>query len=348
MRSRRWHRWVWLSAVAASVLAGPAFGQEEREREELRQRVAEAQRRVERAQRQLEAALRALAQAETRQALRSEAVRELERAMDELRAAQREIERNIGRDFEVIRAPGAVAVITGDRPRIGVVVQTTPDAATDSIGARITAVTPGWPAAEAGLKAGDIVTQINGESLARRGSERENPGDKLIRLVQTLPEGDSVRITYRRDGETHTVALKPRTDSWYSFRAGRLDLVMPQFDSGFRGERFGFEPMELGDRVVALSRLSPAWFGMELVTLDAELGEYFGTSEGLLVVRAPRRDDIPLRGGDVILRIDGRVPTSPAHALRIFRSYEPGETANVEVMRNKRRQTIAIRIPERE
>ena len=50
----------------------------------------------------------------------------------------------------------------------------------------------------------------------------------------------------------------------------------------------------------------------------------------------------------MILSIDGREPTSPAHALRIVRSYEPGETMSIEIMRDKRRQTLSVTVPERE
>jgi S1-C subfamily serine protease len=80
--------------------------------------------------------------------------------------------------------------------------------------------------------------------------------------------------------------------------------------------------------------------------LDEDLGAYFGTKEGLLVVRAPSDADLNLRSGDVILQIDGRAPTSPSHALRILRSYEGGETVSMQIMRNKSRTTVDFTVPE--
>jgi len=44
--------------------------------------------------------------------------------------------------------------------RIGVIVNTEPDSQTDKIGAKLEAVTPGGPAAKAGLKVGDVITQV--------------------------------------------------------------------------------------------------------------------------------------------------------------------------------------------
>ncbi|HET7039081.1 MAG TPA: PDZ domain-containing protein, partial [Gemmatimonadales bacterium] len=90
------------------------------------------------------------------------------------------------------------------------------------------------------------------------------------------------------------------------------------------------------------------WADMELTTIDADLGSYFGTTEGLLVVRAPKDSFLNLKSGDVILRIGGRVPTSPSHAVRILRSYEPGDEVVVQIMRNKQRTEVKGTVPEKE
>ena len=64
--------------------------------------------------------------------------------------------------------------------------------------------------------------------------------------------------------------------------------------------------------------------------LTPQLGSYFGTSEGVLVVRAPEEEGLKLQDGDVILSIDGRKPTSGSHATRILRSYQPGEKLTMQ------------------
>ena len=85
---------------------------------------------------------------------------------------------------------------------------------------------------------------------------------------------------------------------------------------------------------------------MEMVKLTEQLGTYFGTSEGLLVVRAPSNEDLMLQDGDVILNIDGREPTSVEHAVRILGSYQAGEELTLEIMRDQRRRTIEIVMPD--
>jgi hypothetical protein len=87
------------------------------------------------------------------------------------------------------------------------------------------------------------------------------------------------------------------------------------------------------------------WGDLQLAELSPALGEYFGTSEGLLVVRAPKNTPIALQDGDVILEIGGRKPTSPEHAMRILGSFEPGETLRIGVMRHKKRETLEGKVP---
>lgn len=66
------------------------------------------------------------------------------------------------------------------------------------------------------------------------------------------------------------------------------------------------------------------------------------------MVRAPKDGLLGLKSGDVIRRIGGRVPTSPSHATRIFRSYEPGDEIRIEIMRNKSPQEVKAIAPEGE
>jgi hypothetical protein len=88
------------------------------------------------------------------------------------------------------------------------------------------------------------------------------------------------------------------------------------------------------------------WGDMEMVSLTTDLGRYFGTDKGLLVVRAPSDDNLKLRDGDVIQRIDGREPTSVSHAMRILASYQGGETLEMEIMRDRKREKLSIEVPD--
>ena len=127
------------------------------------------------------------------------------------------------------------------RVRIGVVVRTRPSD-TDSIGALLDAVTPGGPAAEAGLRAGDIIVRFGTTPLAIRmataqpGVRVPNPGFRLVELVAQLQPNDTVAVEYRRGKEQkigtgghRRGAGQPRGDG----RPGRR--VPVEGDAGRRG-----------------------------------------------------------------------------------------------------------------
>jgi S1-C subfamily serine protease len=82
---------------------------------------------------------------------------------------------------------------------------------------------------------------------------------------------------------------------------------------------------------------------LELAPLNSDLGQYFGTTDGVLVISAPKDSPLGLKGGDVVLAVDGRKPSSPARLLRILRSYEQGESFKIDLLRNKKHETVTAR-----
>jgi putative serine protease PepD len=67
-------------------------------------------------------------------------------------------------------------------------------------GATVTLVRPGTPADEANLRAGDVITRVD--------DQRIRTGDELRAAIDAHRPGDTVSITYTRDGETHTVDVE--------------------------------------------------------------------------------------------------------------------------------------------
>ena len=67
-------------------------------------------------------------------------------------------------------------------------------------GALVNRVTPGKPAATAGLQHGDIIVEIDGKPIR---SNRE-----LIDHISYLPVGTNVRVTFIRDGQRRTVTAR--------------------------------------------------------------------------------------------------------------------------------------------
>jgi len=226
-----------------------------------------------------------------------------------------------------------------NRGRIGVIVNTDADGTTDRFGARIEAVTPGAPADRAGVRAGDIITKFNSTALGgvrAESADESGPGMKLLELARALEPGDTVRIEYRRGSDTKTATLVAENLGWSGLMPGTGPMIAPMPELRFSPHmEFSFEG------------IGSLWAGVEFLSLEPELGEYFGVREGLLVVKVRADSAMPLKPGDVILGIDGRKPTSPSHALRILRSYEAGESVRLEIQRKQRRETVTWTVPER-
>ena len=67
-------------------------------------------------------------------------------------------------------------------------------------GAMIDEATQGTPAAEAGLKPGDVITKVNGDAVADAGD--------LTRRIGSMKPGDKVELTYMRDGAEKTATAR--------------------------------------------------------------------------------------------------------------------------------------------
>jgi S1-C subfamily serine protease len=208
-------------------------------------------------------------------------------------------------------------------------------------GATVSAVTPGSPAAEAGLRTGDVITAINGESFS--ADEGESAARKLLDFMSGVEEGDTLDVEYLRSGRTATVAVKPRKMQNHTFalRSGNRSFTVP----GIAAVP-GPHPAPDAPGFFSFFAGRGSWGDMEMVSLTKDLGRYFGTDTGLLIVRAPEDENLKLRDGDVIQRIDGREPTSVTHAMRILGSYQSGEKLKIEIMRDKKRATVSVEMPD--
>jgi C-terminal processing protease CtpA/Prc len=222
-----------------------------------------------------------------------------------------------------------------DKPRVGVTFESEGDVPVDGI--EITGVTPGSAGEEAGLRAGDVITSVNGESLAA-----DTAGEAAMRLLEFMEgveHGDTIEVEYLRDGKSGRLVVEPRPvppEAWARALAPRMPdvpgaLAAPDVirEFTFRGQPW-----------------RGVWGNMELVELSAGLGRYFGTDEGLLVVSAPKKNAFRLEDGDVILSIDGRAPSTVNHCMRILGSYEPGEKLVLDIMRDKQRSTLEVEVPD--
>jgi len=303
---KEWNKLVVLAILAA--MSGPLAAQQESAGEaEKQQRLEETEARMREAENALEEAARRIAELSAEQLARSG---EFERGW----------------------------LLKSDRPMIGITI----DADTDSgpvEGVEVDGVTPGGAAEDAGLLAGDIITAINGEILSADDSAAA--GRKLLDFMSGVEDGDVLDLEYLRKGKSGEAKLTPRTtpSAAFSFNFDGRDLTVPV------APHESVAPQVYAYRWMGQAR-GHGFGDMELVELNENLGRYFGTDSGLLIVKAPKDNAFNLQDGDVILRIDGREPKDLHHAVRILSSYEVGETVNIEIMRDKRKQTLTIEVPD--
>ncbi|HWP94520.1 MAG TPA: PDZ domain-containing protein [Gammaproteobacteria bacterium] len=259
---------------------------------------------------------------------------ELEKARKELNEAARKVAELSAR----LGAQGVHSevfmVSEGNRAVLGVAIDDKSDL---KEGVKIIGVSPGGPAAEAGLASGDVILALNGNVLKPEGGR--SAAQYLRQLMAEVKPGDTVTVRYRRGDKIQEAKVKTEAFTPFLFAFGRGD--------DDKHDAFALAVPPRHPKTPFFFHFAREWGDLELAALTPRLGEYFGTSEGVLVVRASRDPALKLEDGDVILRIGDRVPTSPEHAMRILHSYNAGETLRLEIMRDRKRQTVTVTVPER-
>ena len=82
------------------------------------------------------------------------------------------------------------------KPRLGLQIQDLEEGK----GVKVNDVDSDMPGGKAGLKEGDIITQINGKDI--------NGVDDLKQATKDLKEGESIKLSYKRNGGTQTTDVK--------------------------------------------------------------------------------------------------------------------------------------------
>ncbi len=288
--------------------------------------------------------------------------KELEEARAELqRAAKRvaELSRNAGE----LPAPVDIDHLIVSRPRLGVLLS-----GDEAPGVRITGVTPESGAAKAGLKAGDRLVRVAGEPV--RGDSAEARVAHARQLLTGLKVDTAVRVTYQRDGKAHDASVTPTQVSPRIALSGDGPRsvfirsgggVMPQIDgisvpldeiTNVISPEVQRELRQLGNlgdckggdcRLPALAEAF-RWSNLNLATVDASLGRYFGTDAGVLVLSVG--DELAgLQAGDVIRKVDGTPVTTPRDVTQRLRGKPEDAKVTVEYLRDRKTRTDSVAIP---
>lgn len=241
-------------------------------------------------------------------------------------------------DEEIDMAMNSVQHMShGDRAILGVVLTDMDDPKFE--GPSISAVTPEGPADQAGLRTGDRIVALDGARISDDGKGARD----IIRFMDRVEPGDTVAVTVERDG-----------------RERDFNVVTSQeemtFAFSFNDEEFVFDGEALGETIGsvvsgAMHGLEMAFFGgvwpdVEVVELSPSLGDYFGVSEGLLVVRAPSDDSLDIRDGDVLIEVDGQSLTEQSDLFRVLGKVKSDDTVALKLVRQRQTLTIDAQIPD--
>jgi serine protease Do len=199
------------------------------------------------------------------------------------------------------------------------------------------------PAQTAGLKAGDVIVEYDGERVR---STRQ-----FSRLVQETPAGRKVQASVVRDGQRVSINLEPQ-----SFGKGRY---FDGFDSlPELAQRWAVPPVPPAAPAPPAPPVPPAFrlfdfddwvgrgsgrLGVSVSDLQSQLADYFGVKDGVLVTSVTA--DSPagkagVKAGDVITTFNGSNVTSPSDLRTRASRLRDGEEFTLEVTRDKKSLTL--------
>jgi serine protease Do len=221
----------------------------------------------------------------------------------------------------------------------------------------IASVEPGSPADRAGLEAGDTIVAYNGEDLKNRTlslSKLLKPESKLLVKVHRAKEVyDIPVIVGRRTRYAPNVrVLAPGTliegDSiFYGMR--------PMLAPGARPAIVSVQPAQPAQAQAPQPPMTPMAFvwsggttalaGAEMARVSPELGEVFGVERGVLILTVGQNTPAAragLRGGDVILKVDGQDVAAPIQVQRQLQRAEEQQLKLI-VMRKRKTQQVILK-----
>ena len=96
-----------------------------------------------------------------------------------------------------------------------------------------------------------------------------------------------------------------------------------------------------------------AYLGVSLVDISPDLREYFGTAKDSGVLVESVEDGSPadkagLRVGDIVTAVDGKEVARSRDLRRALRDKKEGDTARIDIVRGKSRQTVVATLVERD
>jgi predicted metalloprotease with PDZ domain len=206
-------------------------------------------------------------------------------------------------------------------------------------GVEVTMVDQDAPAGKAGIKEHDVILTMNGTPVESRS--------QLQRMIHETPAGRQVTLGLSRDGQPLTIKVQ------LADRRSEFHHIAKAKDNDFHFEippmpnMPDFDVPNIGVVYVHSSMRS----GLMVENLTPQLGEFFGAKNGNGVLvrsveKGSRADKAGLRAGDVVVRVGDQQVHDTSDFTHALHSRKAG-SVNVEVIRDKKAQTLTISLPER-
>jgi serine protease Do len=195
-------------------------------------------------------------------------------------------------------------------------------------------IVPDSPAAKAGLKENDVITEINGQRI--EGTEQ------FRRMIREIPSGRTAQFTVWREGRSQSISVAlGKSEPQHVGTAvapGTFAFHMP--DMPQMGELFANGPWpSSGPRL-----------GIDAENLDGEFGNFFGAPEGEGILVRGVFPDSPaakagLKAGDVITSVDGDRIRSIGELREKLMEKKGEKSVKIGVVRNKAALSLAVELP---
>jgi len=205
-------------------------------------------------------------------------------------------------------------------------------------------IVPDSPAAKAGLKENDVVTEINGQRVEGAAQFR--------RMVHEIPAGRSIQLTVWRDGRSQTLSVTlgkseqgRRAMKMLAPTPGTFTFRMPDMP-----EIPDIPSMEWNGGALLGGRPR---LGIDAEDLNGQLGAFFGApdGEGILVREVNSgspAEKAGLKAGDVITSLNGERIRSVGELREKLsgKRDEKDRTVKLGVLRNRSAVTLTVELPE--
>jgi hypothetical protein len=180
------------------------------------------------------------------------------------------------------------------------------------------------------------------QSIVRLPSAPTAPGAPVVIEHIEIPEIDGEAIVaqverIREDLDKTRIVI----DTERMIRAGEAPETW----------EYRFETLsEFGDDALAETSV---WFGLpvtrglKLAEVDEDLGTYFKTDRGVLVLKAREDNELQLKSGDVILQVGEKQVNKPSDVMRALREWEPGSNITIGIKRDRKDRKLDVVMPER-